>query len=479
MTPVHTLHIQRLPIGQTKGVSTPLPPGRLQALNDKPVREGAYVLYWMQSSQRAEENWALEHAVSRANALHQPLVVAFGLTDNYPEANARHYAFMLEGLAEVAESLRQRQIKFVVRRGSPEAVASALAQDASLVVTDRGYLRLLRRWRETLARAAPCLVEQVEDNAVVPVELASDKAEHAARTLRPKLARLLERYLELPPVLPLQVSALELDLPGLDVCDPKLLSQLKLDASVAPVPLFRGGTSAAKRELARFIATRLARYAAHRNQPQTDDTSYMAMYLHFGQLSPIYLARAVRDSGAAPDNIASYLEELITRRELAINFCYYTPDYDRYSCIPEWAKRTLAAHRDDPRDPCYRPEELEQATTHDPYWNAAMNEMRYTGYMHNYMRMYWGKKVIEWSADPEVAFETLLALNNRYFLDGRDPNSYVGVAWCFGVHDRPWAERPILGKLRYMSASGLRRKADPEAYVSKVRRRVAELGYTT
>jgi deoxyribodipyrimidine photo-lyase len=450
---------------------------RIQQLNAKPIRAGAYVLYWMQSSQRAEDNYALEHAIHYANDLDKPLLVAFGLTDDYPEANLRHYLFMLEGLAEVETSLRRRQIKLVVQRGSPDAVALKLAQDACLLVTDRGYLRLHKHWRATVAREAPCRVVQVEDNVVVPIEQVADKAEHAARTIRPKINRQRDQYLVELRTTPVNLSSLGLAISGVDISDPvQAAKRLKLDTSVAPVSrLFRGGTAAAKHTLATFIDKRFSAYQKHRNQPQTDDTSYMAMYLHFGQISPIYAALKVRDCGAAQENIDSYLEELIVRRELAVNFCYYTDDYDRYSCIPDWAKRTLAQHKDDPRDPYYTREQLEQAKTHDPYWNAAMNEMRYTGYMHNYMRMYWGKKVIEWSSSPEYAYETLLYLNNRYFLDGRDPNSYVGVAWCFGVHDRAWTERPVLGKLRYMNASGLKRKADPEAYVEKVNERITKV----
>ena len=199
----------------------------------------------------------------------------------------------------------------------------------------------------------------------------------------------------------------------------------------------------------------------NRNQPQTDDISHMSPYLHFGQLSPLYLALQIKAAASRlKEAQEAYLEELIVRRELAMNFVNYTPKYDSYACLPQWAQKTLTQHRKDPREYVYTRSRLEEAETHDEYWNAAMREMKITGFMHNYMRMYWGKKILEWSKTPEHAFRTTLAINNKYFLDGRDPNSYAGVAWVFGVHDRAWFERPMFGKIRYMAASGLERKCD-------------------
>lgn len=441
---------------------------RIQTLNDHDLADGRYVLYWMQQAQRARFNHALEHAAARANDLKKPLLVAFGLMDDYPEANARHYAFMLEGLKDVSEALKERRIKFVLQRGAPDEVALRLAQEAALVVCDRGYLRHQRLWRERVARLARCQVVQVESDVVVPVELASSKKEHAARTLRPRLTRHLSDYLvDLDEVAP-QVPSLGLEVEGLDLTDPAaLLRTLKLDTSVPPVRLFDGGTAAGERVLRAFLDERFGDYARTRNQPQTSNVSHMSKYLHFGQVSPVFIALEVQRAGAG-ENAETYLEELIVRRELPINFVFYEPDYDRYEALPEWARKTLDEHRHDARDPAYALEQLEAAETHDPYWNAAMKEMRFTGYMHNYMRMYWGKKILEWTASPEEAFETALYLNNRYFLDGRDANSYANVAWVFGQHDRGWAERAVYGKVRYLSRGGLERKADPNAYIRKV-----------
>ena len=452
---------------------------RLQLLNDAPEVPGDYVLCWMQQSQRAAFNPALEWAVANANRLRLPVVVGFGLADGYPGANARHCAFMLEGLREVEASLAKRGIAFVMRRGAPDAVAIELAQRAALVVCDRGYLRHQKAWRSRVAKCAGRRAVQVEGDAVVPVDVASDKRETAARTLRPKIARLRDAWLKPLPATPVAVrgAALSRDLVHADSFAPMdvfaLLAGLDVDRSVAPVARFRGGSAEAKRRLHAFLHGGLSRYAAERGEPALGQVSFLAAYLHFGQVSPVEIALEVVRADADPEGRAAYLEELIVRRELAINFVEYEPDYDRYECLPRWARDTLDRHRHDPRSHRYDADELAAAATHDRYWNAAMREMRDTGYMHNHMRMYWGKKILEWSANPEEAFATALALNNRYFLDGRDPNSYAGVAWCFGLHDRPWPERPIFGTVRSMTQGGLVRKIDADAYVASVDRLVA------
>ncbi len=451
---------------------------RIQHLNEEEARDGSYVLYWMQSSQRAEHNHALEYAIQRANDLSQRLLVVFGLTDDYPEANLRHYTFMLEGLKDVQEALKQRGIKLVVRLGPPDEVALEAAGEASLVVTDRGYMRPQREWRKNAAEKAGCQVIQVESDVVVPIELASDKAETAARTLRPKINKHLDHFLAGLGTTPIEKQSANMEADGLDLSDiDSVLEGMDLDRSVEPLGhLYRGGTTEAKRILGDFIENRFDSYTGNRNQPQTDDVSHMSKYLHFGQISPVYIALVVKNSKASEENKDSYLEELIVRRELPINFVYYTPDYDSYSCLSRWAKETLEEHKDDVREHVYTRRQLEDSETHDEYWNAAMREMRHTGYMHNYMRMYWGKKILQWSNTPEYAYRTTLYLNNKYFLDGRDPNSFANVAWIFGIHDRGWTEREVFGKVRYMSAGGLERKAKPEQYVEKVNALVEEAG---
>ncbi len=446
---------------------------RIAVLGDGDIRKGRWVLYWMQQSQRAHDNPALEYAIRQANRLELPVLVVFGLTDTYPQANARHYRFMLEGLAETSRTLAGRRIRLVVRRGEPPEVVRELAPKAAMVVCDVGYTRIQRQWRREVARAAGCRVVAVEGDVVVPVTLVSAKAEYAARTIRPRINRHLEDFLVPCPRYRPKHDSRNLEIRGLDLDHlDGLLTGLEIDCSVAPVPqFFKGGPREANRRLRNFIRRKLHRYEAHRNQPQNDDVSCMSPYLHFGQISPVIVALAVRDAsqGQGIDR-AAYLEELIVRRELAANFVHYTEAYDQYEGLPGWARKTLEEHARDKRPRIYRREALEAGETHDLYWNAAMAEMRHTGYMHNYMRMYWGKKILEWSPTPRQAFDTALAINNKYFLDGRDPNSFAGVGWVFGLHDRAWFERPIFGKVRYMAASGLERKCDIRAYVHKVAR---------
>ena len=453
-------------------------PERIQPLNPKPAAGGRYVLYWMQASQRAACNHALEFAVREADALGRPVVVGFGLTRSYPDARLRHYAFMLEGLAETAAALRERGIRFVLRRGSPEAVAAELAAEACLVVTDCGYLRHQRTWRAQLAAAAPCRVVQVETDVLVPVLEASEKAEYAARTIRPKLRRLRPRYLAALEETPVRRDSLGMRLAGERLDDlPGLLAPLEIDRSVRPVRRFRGGTAEAARRLTDFIRHRLRDYADRRNDPGLDIESHMSPYLHFGQISPLQIALAIRAARNVPNEAKdAYLEELLVRRELAMNFVTFRPNYGRFAGLPRWSRITLKAHAADPREYVYSRRQLEAGRTHDPFFNAAMAEMRETGKMHNYMRMYWGKKILEWSPCPQTAFRRLLALNNKYFLDGRDPVSYANVAWIFGLHDRPWAQRPVFGTVRYMNAAGLNRKFDMNEYLSKVDRLTADEG---
>jgi deoxyribodipyrimidine photo-lyase len=451
--------------------SRPIEDTRIRHLNDRNIRKGAYVFYWMQQSQRAEYNHALEYAVQQANALGQGVLVGFGLMDDYPEANLRHYTFMLEGLRETQASLSPQGIRMVIQRGAPADVALALGKKASLIVCDRGYLSHQKAWRKQVARSARCRVVQVESDVVVPLEVVSNKAEYAARTIRPKIHKHLDDYLVPFKSSPVQRSTLDLKIDGLDIEDVgAVIKKLSVDRRVASVSrFFKGGTAQARARFEEFLKKRFHRYVANRNQPQTDDISHMSPYLHFGQVSPLYLALRIKAAGSRlKEAQEAYLEELLVRRELAMNFVHYTRNYDSFACLPQWARRTLKHHRKDRRENVYTRRQLEDAKTHDEYWNAAMREMKITGFMHNYMRMYWGKKILEWSRTQEHAFRTTLAINNKYFLDGRDPNSHTGVAWVFGVHDRAWFERPIFGKIRYMAASGLERKCDIRRYVEKV-----------
>jgi deoxyribodipyrimidine photo-lyase len=447
-------------------------PERIQKLNDRPLQRGRFVLYWMQASQRAEYNHALEYAIRQANEQKLPVIVLFVLTERFPEGNLRHYTFMLEGLQEVKGRLQERGILFIAVKGPPPEEVVKVSRHASLIVADRGYLRVQREWREEVAETTQCQVIQVESDVVVPVEVACAKEAYSAAVLRPKINSHLRKYLAPLSETPVKQTSRGPDFASLDFKKPisSIPSSLSIDRTVPPVNHFHGGTTEAKRLLRHFISHKLKDYGELRSDPSLDCVSHMSPYLHFGQISPLYIALQVQAAGRIPPRTrGSYLEELIVRRELAMNFVHYNPSYDSFRSIPDWAKRTLKAHQRDKREYLYSREELEEGRTHDPYWNAAQREMVVTGKMHNYMRMYWGKKILEWSPTPEEAFRIALHLNNKYELDGRDPNSFAGVAWCFGKHDRPWGERKIFGQVRYMNDAGLRRKFKIDDYVQKVR----------
>ncbi|MGQ9474262.1 MAG: deoxyribodipyrimidine photo-lyase, partial [Candidatus Caldatribacteriaceae bacterium] len=398
--------------------------------------------------------------------------VYFALTEHFPEANQRHYLFLLEGLKETKEKLAQRGIKMVVEHAyPPEGVVSA-ARNALILVTDQGYLRIQKQWYKEVARQIPCSFWQVETNVVVPVKVASSHEEYGAYTIRPKIKRKLPYYL-----IPLSEEKVHHSslyfppFPGeLDISSPeKVLSLLPLDRSVSLLPN-KGGTDRAKEKLQEFIDQKLLYYPKEHSDPSKETLSGMSAYLHFGQISPLFIVWEIMKTPIPETAKEAYLEELIIRRELAMNFVYYNPYYDSFLGLPSWARETLKKHQKDPRKYRYQLEDFENAQTHDPLWNAAQKELILSGTIHGYVRMYWGKKVLEWSTDPEEAFTHLLYLNNKYALDGRDPNSFAGIAWCFGKHDRAFGERPIFGKVRYFGKGAMRTKSIEQSYLKRIER---------
>ncbi len=461
-------------------------PDRVHVLRDgAPGAEGP-VVYWMQRSQRTRANAALAHARALAAELARPLAVVGAMAPQGARATARAATFELQGWRDVRDGLADLGVGFALALADPVDVALAAATEAAVLVVDRGYLRAEVDQRARLAAAAACPVVQVEGDVVVPVDVASAKAEYMARTLRPKLHRVFEAYLdpvaETAAALPWggEVPAIGRHANVAEALDDvrSLVARLDVDASVAPVDaLYPGGEQAAAARLESFVAGALHGYAEDRNQPHRARVSYLGMYLRCGQVSPVEAVRAARAAAptAGEANVASFVEELLVRRELAINHAVRNPEYDRYAGLPAWARRTLAAHADDPRPALYDDATLEAAASDDPYWNAAMRQSVATGYQHNHMRMYWGKRVLEWSATPEEAYARLLRWNDRFHLDGVDPNSYAGVGWVFGLHDRPWTERPVFGNVRSMTQGGLKRKTDPDAYVRAVAAEVARL----
>lgn len=439
---------------------------RIHILNDCEYGRGNYVLYWMHSAVRVQYNHALIYAAGIANKLDLPLLVYFGLTENYPEANLRHFKFMLEGLVETSNDLKKKGIKTVVWMIDPVDGIINLAAEAAAVITDFGYLKIHESWIYRAAGEIRSKFIAVESNVIVPVRSASPKEEYSAATFRPRIRKLVNLYLDGVKDVRVNRTSLDFKLKSINLNNTgSILAELNIDRTVAPVDWIKGGTSRAVRLLNSFIRKKLDLYPDRRNDPSLDFSSHMSPYLHFGQISPVYIARRILETESPGRDV--FLEELIIRRELSFNFVYYNKNYDNAGSLPEWAMESLLKHESDPRQYLYSRLELEKGITHDRYWNAAQNELVTTGMMHNYMRMYWGKKIIEWTDGPDTAYEFMVYLNNRYSLDGRDPNSYAGIAWCLGKHDRPWGERAVFGKVRYMNDRGLERKFDMTPYLKK------------
>ncbi len=445
---------------------------RIHPLNQAPHTAGP-VVYWMSREQRVADNWGLYHAQQLALERHVPLVVVFTLAEGFLGATLRQYGFMLRGLEHVAARLHELQIPFVLLRGEPEATMLAFVEQQRIgcVVVDFDPLRSKRQWFDSVAAAAPVAVIEVDGHNVVPCRYASNKREYGAYTLRPKLRRLWPEFLTALPQVVLHPFAWQGQVPLFD--SPALQSRMTLDRSVGELAAPEPGEKAAAAALADFVQHRLTGYAVQRNNPALEGQSGLSAWLHFGQLSPQRVALAVAAQGDTED-AAALLEELLVRRELADNFCLHCPGYDTLGAAPDWARRTLEKHRHDPRQFCYTVEQFEQALTHDPLWNAAQQELLLCGRIHGYLRMYWAKKILEWSESPEAALASAIELNDRYALDGRDPNGYAGIAWSIcGVHDRAWGERPIFGTIRFMSYEGCRRKFDVQAAIDRVSARLS------
>lgn len=439
--------------------------------NLAPPRRGDYVLYLPRANRRAESNHALEFAAGLANELDVPLVCYESLRCDEPYASLRFHTFVLEGVPEMERRIRARGAGYVFhlqrRRADPdEGFHSAAARAAAVVTDDHPLLP----WDGGATLAAPLWT--VEASCIVPIERIG-KREWAAYTLRPKIRKLLPRYLE--PVAPVRLRRRfrgALPAPHTKVAAAKveaLAGSCEIDRDVAPSPRFRGGRAAADETLRRFLRERLRRYAREKNDPARHATSELSAYLHIGHIGALETALAVRSYAGRHKLMAGeFLEELTVRRELAFNFCRYAEDVRTLDALPEWARRTLGRHARDRREHVYSAAAFEQGRTHDRLWNACQKELLATGRIHGYYRMYWGKKIIEWSAGPEEALDTAIHLNDRWALDGRDPNSYANILWWFGLHDRPWPERPVFGTVRWMSLEGMRRKTDVDAYLREI-----------
>ena len=441
-------------------------------------RKARCVVYWMQRAQRGRDNHALDKAIDVANALGLPCVAYFAAIQNFPNANLRHYAFLNQGLPEIEEECAERGVDFVMRRAPNEDHIRFFADvDAAMVIGDENPMRAPEQWRVRIANA---LGRQripfwtVDADVVVPSRLL-EKAQFSAAVARPRLYRALPEFLT-------PYRNPHADMPwkqprGLakdDVRTDITAGWKDFDRSVLPVEAWQGGHRAARARLKLFCAEMLASYDRDRNHPETDGSSKMSPWLHFGHIGPQTIALTVDAAAKTNPKLQaardSYFNELIVWRELAVNFVRYQPQYDSPACADNWARQTIAQHARDEREWLYTLPQLEHAQTHDELWNAAQMQMVKYGWMHNYLRMYWAKKMLEWTPDIATAMQWAIHLNDKYELDGRDPGGYAGVAWSMlGKFDRTWFDRPIFGKIRYMSAGSTGKKFASELYIQQVR----------
>ena len=425
------------------------------------------VVYWMNRDQRVADNWALIHSIDLAKQRDSYTIVVFCLTPNVQNFIARSCNFMIEGLKEAEHNLSLKKIPFYLLQGDPIEVLPAFLkqQNASVLVTDFDPLRTYMQWKESVGRKVSIPIITVDAHNIVPCRIASTKQEFGAYTLRPKINRLLNDYLQDFPTIPIQ------RLPDTSYLHPAVWPTTRSDGEeISPIDWIKPGEQAAKNALYSFIEQKLNGYSIKRNSPELEWLSNLSPYLHFGHIAPQRVALEVIKSDANPEEKEAFLEELIVRRELSDNYCYYNPNYDSVEGFPAWAKLSHNLHRMDEREYIYTRDTFEKALTHDTLWNAAQKELIRTGKMHGYMRMYWAKKILEWTQSPEEAQSIAIYLNDKYSLDGSDPNGYAGIAWSIGgLHDRAWFERPIFGKIRYMNSNGAKRKFDVEKYINNNR----------
>jgi deoxyribodipyrimidine photo-lyase len=467
-------------------------PQALRALADDPrvtVRRGGppkvgkCVVYWMQRAQRGRDNHALNKAIAVGNALGLPVVAYFAGIKNFPHANLRHYVFLNQGLPEMEDDCAERGVGFVMRRAPNEDHIKFFADvDAAMVIGDENPMRVPEQWRVTVANA---LGRQrtpfwtIDADVIVPSKLL-EKAQFSAAVARPRLYGALTEFLQ--PYENPKASVAWKQPKGLfadDVRADITLGWTDFDRSVKPVEAWTGGHKAAMKRLRLFCDEMFASYNDDRSRPEVDGSSKMSPYLHYGHIGPQTIALAVDAAAKKNPGVTkpgeksardSYFNELIVWRELAVNFVRYQPEYDNPGCADNWAKLTLAEHDHDEREFLYTPAQFERAETHDELWNAAQIQMVRYGWMHNYLRMYWAKKIVEWTPNVGEAMKTAIWLNDKYELDGRDPGGYAGIAWSMlGKFDRAWFDRPIFGKRRYMSGASTGRKFASELYIAQMR----------
>ena len=449
---------------------------RIRLLNQAPLRQNArYVLYWAQMNRRTSANHALAYAIELANGLNIPVLYYEGLTCTYPFASDRLHQFILENVPDTAVDLKRLGIGYTFhlhrRKSDPNDTFYQLSKHAAAVVTDDYPTFIARRNNASVPAKLDIPYFAVDSSCIVPMSRL-EKREYAAYTIRPRIHRMLDQYLR-PFTMPVVAKRWKGETEFHTEVTPQnvnaLVASCEIDHAVKPSTTYRGGARRAHRILKHFLERNLARYANQRNEPSAHATSNLSPYLHFGNISSLEIALAVKNHAAANGLIADeYLEELIVRRELAFNFAKHSSNPESLDSLPDWALKTLAKHDADPRDYTYTRDQWERAETHDPLWNAAQKELLLRGKIHGYYRMYWGKKIVEWSHTHEEALRVMIFLHDKYALDGRDPNTYTNILWCLGLHDRPWTERPVFGMVRYMSSDGMKRKTDTAAYIKEI-----------
>ncbi|GAQ81945.1 Deoxyribodipyrimidine photolyase/cryptochrome [Klebsormidium nitens] len=468
--------LSRLPADLNKLVD----PKRVMTLREGEVTGTGPVLYWMSRDQRSADNWALLYAIEQAHKQGSSVAVIFNLVPRFLHAGARHFGFMLRGLRVMEKNLKEKDIPFFIVQGEPvDTIVQFVAKvGTSLLVTDFSPLRIAREWKGGVCSLVNIPVHQVDAHNVVPTWVCSDKQEYGARTIRTKVHRNLPEFLVEYPELPSNPNKWALEPPA--PIDWEALLKIVLSNKAVPeidwaVP---GEDAGMEWLLKRFLGKGIAKYDADRNDPTIPTgVSGMSPYLHYGNVAAQRAALEARKYRKShPKAVDAFLEELIVRRELSDNYCYYQPNYDNLQGAFPWARESLQKHAADPREYVYTKEQLEKGQTYDELWNASQHEMVHHGKMHGFMRMYWAKKILEWTPSPEEALAIAIELNDKYEIDGRDPNGYVGCMWAIaGVHDQGWGERPIFGKIRYMNYAGCKRKFKVDKYVAYVNKLMSDL----
>jgi deoxyribodipyrimidine photo-lyase len=443
---------------------------RVRRIRDRDYIRGN-VVYWMSREQRVDGNWSLIYAAESARSLNVPLCVVYNLPPEYIGSTIRQYSFKIEGLKQVWPKLRELGIGFYLLEGYPDIEMPSLLHkvNAGLLVTDFDPLDINRRWRRRVAGEIEIPMHQVDSHNIVPCWKVSKRRISTYETFQRRITPLLGKFLtDIPPMkkmeVPWSIEENEVDWEG-------ALSRCGVDRSIPPVDWVEPGEDHAKRALTHFCELGLLTYAGSSTDPVMSGQSDLSPYLHFGQLSSQRVAFQVKVKCAPIEDEGNFLDQLIIRKELADNFCQYTPDYDTMGGFPAWARRSLDRHRSDPREFIYSNEELEGAKTHDPLWNAAQTELRKIGKIHGALRAYWAIKILEWSTGPEDALSKALYLNNRYSLDGNDPIGYAGIAMVLGgLYSKPWKSKDVIGKLKHYSYTQERFSHDLDAYYDKVDR---------